>query len=74
MGQKQRSHRSGWLCVDQPDRQASDCRQPLAAFRTTTLDHEAAVFGRHARPKAMRAGAVQVAWLESTFGRHDTKP
>lgn len=52
----------------------SDRGQALAALGTTTVDDSAAVFGGHASTEAVRTGAVQVARLESAFGRHDTGP
>jgi hypothetical protein len=63
----------GWL-LRFPREGKSDCRQALAAFGTTAIDHGAAVFGCHAGTKTMGAGAVQIARLESTFGRHGAKP
>ena len=45
-------------------------RQPLAALRPATLEHDAAVFGRHADPEPMRLLSTPGVGLVSTLPLH----
>jgi hypothetical protein len=44
-------------------------RQTLAPLGAATLQDEAAIFGRHPRPKAMRLGPAAIVRLKGSF-RH----
>ena len=43
--------------------------QALTAFRPTSVDHFSTGLGRHTGTEAMRAFALQIAWLKSSFHR-----
>ncbi len=44
-------------------------REPFAALGAAALDDQAAVLGRHARPKAVRLGAAAIVRLKGSL-RH----